>query len=104
MRYRRSFPWIRLVVLTTVGVVYAASVAKIGPRVGDLRQSKGVVLLALACVGALGLAAAAGAVWIFAPEWWAVPSAVSDMTGQRVHDCPGRSAFPADSGKAGGLV
>jgi hypothetical protein len=69
MRYRRSFPWIRLVVLTTVGVVYAASVAKIGPRVGDLRQSKGVVLLALTCVGALGLAAAAGAVWIFAPEW-----------------------------------
>jgi polyisoprenyl-teichoic acid--peptidoglycan teichoic acid transferase len=48
------------------------------------RRSFPWILLALACVGALGLAAAAGAVWIFAPEWWAVPSAVSEMTGQRV--------------------
>src|ERR1700687_5249440 len=47
-------------------------------------RARGRLLLSLVCVGALGLAAAAGAVWIFAPEWWAVPSAVSQMTGQRV--------------------
>src|ERR1700687_1170274 len=47
-------------------------------------RARGRLLLSLVCVGALGLAAAAGAVWTLAPEWWAVPSAVSQMTGQRV--------------------
>ncbi|HEV7566625.1 MAG TPA: hypothetical protein VGO31_11765 [Microbacteriaceae bacterium] len=48
-RPRNRFPWLPLVVLAVVVVLFAAMTAEIGLRIGDLRSSN---LAALRCVGA----------------------------------------------------
>src|SRR5260370_19808149 len=49
---QRPFPWLLLVILCPVGLVFAAMVGEIALRIGELRASN---LVELQCAGASGL-------------------------------------------------